>query len=94
MLVSFSLSLSSPAATATSFQSVIDPPSDPADNLPRHRARVLYDYDAKDASELSLLFDEVITVREVPGMEADYVLGERGTKKGKVPKAFLEIMSH
>lgn len=54
---------------------------------------MLYDYDAKDASELSLLFDEVITVREVPGMESDYVLGERGTKKGKVPKAFLEIMS-
>lgn len=107
---------------------------------PSQKARVLYDYDAKDSTELSLLADEVtknyfelkeegfdplntptirhcrkrqtsiiaannfspiklfffqvISVRELPNLEMDYVMGERGSQVGKVPKAFLEIISH
>ncbi|XP_047117369.1 endophilin-B1 isoform X1 [Schistocerca piceifrons] len=57
------------------------------------RARVLYDYDAKDATELSLMADEVITICEISVDETDYFMGERGSQKGKVPKAFLEIIN-
>nr|CAD7193638.1 unnamed protein product [Timema douglasi] len=58
------------------------------------RARALYDYDAKDSSELSLMADEVIIVHEISQTEMDYLVGERGNQKGKVPKAFLELLSY
>lgn len=57
------------------------------------RARVLCDYDAKDATELSLMADEVILVHEISEDEQDYLMGERGNQKGKVPKAFLEMLT-
>lgn len=57
------------------------------------KAKVLYDYDAHDASELSLLADEVITVYTVPGMDPDWLVGERGNDKGKVPVTYLELLS-
>ncbi|XP_038130474.1 endophilin-B2-like isoform X3 [Cyprinodon tularosa] len=57
------------------------------------KAKVLYDYDAHDASELSLLADEVITVYTVPGMDPDWLVGERGNEKGKVPVTYLELLS-
>ncbi|XP_076680839.1 SH3 domain containing GRB2 like, endophilin-B isoform X2 [Andrena cerasifolii] len=57
----------------------------------QERARVLYDYDARDSSELSVVQDEVITVFEIPGDE-DYVKGVRGNQRGKVPKAYLEML--
>ncbi|KAM3873890.1 endophilin-B2b [Diretmus argenteus] len=57
------------------------------------RAKVLYDYDAHDASELSLLADELITVYTVPGMDPDWLMGERGNQKGKVPVTYLELLS-
>lgn len=76
------------------------------------KARVLYDYDAKDSTELSLMADEVyflfvhffcccvnyfvfqvIFVREICEKgDEDYLIGQRGQKNGKVPKAFLEIL--
>ncbi|XP_030291290.1 endophilin-B2b isoform X1 [Sparus aurata] len=57
------------------------------------KAKVLYDYDAHDASELSLLADELITVYTVPGMDPDWLVGERGNEKGKVPVTYLELLS-
>ncbi|XP_039201037.1 endophilin-B2 isoform X10 [Crotalus tigris] len=57
------------------------------------RARVLYDYEAADSSELSLLSDEMITVYSLPGMDPDWLIGERGNKKGKVPVTYLELLS-
>ncbi|PWA24028.1 hypothetical protein CCH79_00019153, partial [Gambusia affinis] len=80
------------------------------------KAKVLYDYDAHDTSELSLLADEVsltrppdhdqnrkitgypqtdqvITVYTVPGMDPDWLVGERGNEKGKVPVTYLELLS-
>ncbi|KAM6976120.1 endophilin-B2b isoform 4-T4 [Tautogolabrus adspersus] len=57
------------------------------------KAKVLYDYDAHDASELSLLADELITVYTVPGMDPDWLIGERGNDKGKVPVTYLELLS-
>ncbi|XP_052411857.1 endophilin-B2b isoform X7 [Carassius gibelio] len=57
------------------------------------KAKVLYDYDAADTSELSLLADELITVYTVPGMDPDWLIGERGNLKGKVPVTYLELLS-
>ncbi|XP_068191755.1 endophilin-B2-like isoform X8 [Antennarius striatus] len=57
------------------------------------KAKVLYDYDAHDGSELSLLADELITVYTVPGMDPDWLIGERGNQKGKVPVTYLELLS-
>lgn len=57
------------------------------------KAKVLYDYDAADTSELSLLADELITVYAIPGMDSDWLVGERGNQKGKVPVTYLELLS-
>ncbi|XP_053267155.1 endophilin-B2 isoform X2 [Pleuronectes platessa] len=57
------------------------------------KAKVLYDYDGHGASELSLLADEIITVHTVPGMDPDWLIGERGNEKGKVPVTYLELLS-
>ncbi|KAG7476775.1 hypothetical protein MATL_G00086510 [Megalops atlanticus] len=57
------------------------------------KAKVLYDYDAADTSELSLLADELITVYTVPGMDPDWLVGEKGNQKGKVPVTYLELLS-
>ncbi|XP_050162444.1 endophilin-B1 isoform X1 [Myiozetetes cayanensis] len=57
------------------------------------KARVLYDYDAANSSELSLLADEVITVYSIAGMDSDWLMGERGNQKGKVPITYLELLN-
>ncbi|XP_049627211.1 endophilin-B1 isoform X2 [Suncus etruscus] len=57
------------------------------------KARVLYDYDAANSSELSLLADEVITVYSVAGMDSDWLMGERGNQKGRVPITYLELLN-
>lgn len=57
------------------------------------RARVLCDYDAKDASELSLMTNEVIIVYKISPAETDYMIGERNTQTGRVPVAFLELLN-
>ncbi|XP_067868256.1 endophilin-B2-like isoform X1 [Heterodontus francisci] len=57
------------------------------------KARVLYDYDAADSSELELRADELITVYSLPGMDSDWLMGEKGNKKGKVPVTYLELLN-
>ncbi|KAF2976064.1 hypothetical protein EK904_005013, partial [Melospiza melodia maxima] len=57
------------------------------------RARVLYDYEAADSTELALLADEMITVYSLPGMDPDWLIGERGNQKGKVPVTYLELLT-
>nr|XP_040053093.1 endophilin-B2b isoform X2 [Gasterosteus aculeatus aculeatus] len=57
------------------------------------KAKVLYDYEGHDGTELSLLADELITVHTVPGMDPDWLIGERGNQKGKVPVTYLELLS-
>ncbi|XP_068095952.1 endophilin-B1 isoform X2 [Hyperolius riggenbachi] len=57
------------------------------------KARVLYDYDAANSTELSLLADEVVTVYSMPGMDSDWLMGERGNQKGKVPITYLELLN-
>ncbi|XP_044750736.1 endophilin-B1 isoform X2 [Coccinella septempunctata] len=57
-------------------------------------AKVLYNYEPKDSSELKLYANEVIKVTEISGKtDDDYMLGEKGQQKGKVPRAYVEIIS-
>ncbi|XP_052722178.1 endophilin-B1-like isoform X3 [Crassostrea angulata] len=61
-------------------------------NIEKKQARVLYDYDAADSSELTLLADELITVYKTPGLDPDWLMAERGPQKGKVPTTYLEVL--
>ncbi|XP_032905027.1 endophilin-B2 isoform X7 [Amblyraja radiata] len=76
-----------PSAPSMTFTEV-SPPS-----TGTRKARVLYDYDAADSSELELLADELITVYSLPGMDSDWLMGEKGNKKGKVPVTYLELLN-
>ncbi|CAH3021499.1 unnamed protein product [Porites evermanni] len=70
----------------------LDPNTVPRPALTR-KAKVLYDYDAADKNELSLLADEVITVYSAPGLDSDWMIGERGSQRGKVPLTYLELLN-
>ncbi|XP_076320856.1 endophilin-B1-like isoform X8 [Tachypleus tridentatus] len=89
----------SSGGTTDSFQNIYPSfsanagPVSPAPDDKRKQARVLYDYDAHDKSELSLLADEVIYVTSEPGQDPDWMIGERGKQKGKVPTAYLEMLN-
>ncbi|XP_077003017.1 endophilin-B2 isoform X6 [Tamandua tetradactyla] len=80
-------SLAPPGEAALCLEEVAPPASG------TRKARVLYDYEAADSSELALLADELITVYSLPGMDPDWLIGERGNKKGKVPVTYLELLS-
>ncbi|XP_006233495.1 endophilin-B1 isoform X4 [Rattus norvegicus] len=85
-----------PSAVASTGSLVITCPpnlSDLKDSSSTRKARVLYDYDAANSTELSLLADEVITVFSVVGMDSDWLMGERGNQKGKVPITYLELLN-
>ncbi|XP_035292010.1 endophilin-B2a isoform X8 [Anguilla anguilla] len=81
------VSTSSPEADTLKIEEVQPPATG------TRKAKVLYDYDAADTSEMSLLADELITVYTVPGMDPDWLVGERGNQKGKVPVTYLELLS-
>ncbi|KAM4696541.1 endophilin-B2 [Rhinophrynus dorsalis] len=95
------LSTSPPPATLPVLQAVSTNPGEvtlnPAEVKPpasgTRKARVLYDYEAADSNELALAADELITVYSLPGMDPDWLVGERGNKKGKVPVTYLELLS-
>lgn len=36
---------------------------------------------------------QLITVYSLPGMDPDWLVGERGNKKGRVPVTYLELLS-
>ncbi|XP_067826014.1 endophilin-B2b isoform X3 [Heptranchias perlo] len=76
-----------PSTSSVAFTEVSPPSSG------TRKARVLYDYDAADSNELSLLADELITVYSLPGMDSDWLMGEKGNKKGKVPVTYLELLN-
>ncbi|ESO85878.1 hypothetical protein LOTGIDRAFT_130216 [Lottia gigantea] len=58
----------------------------------KKQARVLYDYEAANASELSLLADELIMVYTVAGMDPDWLMAEKKNSRGKVPLTYLEVL--
>ncbi|XP_070448255.1 endophilin-B1 isoform X1 [Equus przewalskii] len=87
--------IGSSALTSTSGLVIVSPSNlvDLKECSGSRKARVLYDYDAANSSELSLLADEVITVFSVVGMDSDWLMGERGNQKGRVPITYLELLN-
>uniref|UniRef100_UPI00358E85E3 endophilin-B1-like n=1 Tax=Myxine glutinosa TaxID=7769 RepID=UPI00358E85E3 len=71
----------------------LDSPMSVSPGTCARRARVLYDYDAADVSELSLLADEVIMVYSLPGMDYDWLMAEKAGQRGKVPVTYLELLN-
>ncbi|CAH1961672.1 unnamed protein product [Acanthoscelides obtectus] len=55
------------------------------------KAKVLYDYERHDDTELTLSANEIIFVKDFK--DNDYYIGKRGVEEGKVPKAFVEILT-
>lgn len=66
-------------------------PSPPLGSLQRGQA--VLDYDAKNRQELSLMAHEVVNVYELSPREDDFLLGERGDRAGRVPRAYIRIIS-
>jgi hypothetical protein len=58
----------------------------------KRRARALYDYDALNSKQLSVQANEVVIVTLNESADADFVLAERGSQRGQVPVAYLEIL--
>ncbi|XP_058917568.1 endophilin-B1 isoform X3 [Kogia breviceps] len=87
--------IGSSASTSTSGLVITSPSNltDLKECSGNRKARVLYDYDAANSTELSLLADEVITVFSVIGMDSDWLMGERGNQKGRVPITYLELLN-
>jgi len=77
--------------TAPSLSDVNSTDSPVAPGMDACRARVLYDYDAADIKELSLIADEVINVYRLPNVD-DWMMGERGSQRGKVPVTYIELL--
>lgn len=60
----------------------------------KRRARCLNNYDAQNSEELSLRSNEIIVVYiDDSCRDTDWMIGERGKEKGKVPVAYLEILN-
>ncbi|XP_077286986.1 SH3 domain containing GRB2 like, endophilin-B isoform X2 [Arctopsyche grandis] len=78
----------SPYTPVNTNEAMDSPPSSPQSQ----KARILFDYDAKDSTELSLIADEIVSVWECMIPDVDYMIGERGLQRGRVPKAYLEIL--
>ncbi|XP_033220460.1 endophilin-B1 isoform X2 [Belonocnema kinseyi] len=78
--------------SGSSFHSTTTPSSSAPMENGQDRARVVCDYTARDSSELNLEQDEVISVSKISEDE-DYLIGFRGNQRGKVPKAYLEMIS-
>lgn len=56
------------------------------------RARVLYDFDAADATEMNLHADEVIEVTTDSSLGPDWMVAKKGSESGKVPTTYLELL--
>lgn len=57
----------------------------------KKKAKVLFDYEATDQSEVSVSANQIIDVQIILN-DNDWVLAESGRDTGKVPKAYIQIV--
>lgn len=67
-------------------------PPHPVPNNPQ-RGQALLDYDAESPEELSLMAHEVLNIYELTPEEEQFVMGERANKTGRVPRAYIKLIS-
>lgn len=53
----------------------------------------LWEPDLLSSSNCVRFLLQVITVSSVPGMDSDWLMGERGNQRGKVPITYLELLN-
>jgi len=77
--------------------SYIPPPpfstSPPPPYTELRRGQAVLDYDGTSPEELSLMIHEVLNIYELDPPEEEFLLGERDTRRGKVPRAYIKIIS-
>jgi len=56
------------------------------------QARVIMDYEAVSPQEISVRMNDILIVYRLPGLDPDFVMAEKGGKRGKIPLSFLEII--
>lgn len=59
----------------------------------KRRARVLYDFEAQSNHQLSVQANEVVVITLQGSQDADFWVAERGSQRGQVPVAYLEILN-
>jgi len=57
------------------------------------RGQVVLDYDGETPEELSLMIHEVLNIYELDPPDEEFLLGERETRRGRVPRAYIKIIS-
>uniref|UniRef100_A0A0M3IND7 SH3 domain-containing protein n=1 Tax=Ascaris lumbricoides TaxID=6252 RepID=A0A0M3IND7_ASCLU len=62
------------------------------DDMGTKQARLLFDYEAQTPQELSATKNEIVIVYRLPGMDPDFVMAEKGGKRGRIPFSYLEII--
>lgn len=56
------------------------------------QARVIMDYEAVSPQEISVRMNDILIIYRLPGLDPDFVMAEKGGKRGKIPLSFLEII--
>uniref|UniRef100_A0A8R1IR57 SH3 domain-containing protein n=1 Tax=Caenorhabditis japonica TaxID=281687 RepID=A0A8R1IR57_CAEJA len=63
-----------------------------SDDLGTKQAKVIMDYDAVLPQEISVSQNDILIVYRLPGMDAEYVMAEKGGKRGKLPVSYIELL--
>ncbi|ULT81904.1 hypothetical protein L5515_017573 [Caenorhabditis briggsae] len=62
------------------------------EDLGTKQAKVIMDYEAVLPSEISVIQNDILIVYRLPGMDAEYVMAEKGGKRGKLPVSYIELL--
>uniref|UniRef100_A0A7E4UL90 SH3 domain-containing protein n=1 Tax=Panagrellus redivivus TaxID=6233 RepID=A0A7E4UL90_PANRE len=63
-----------------------------ATDMGTKQARVVMDYEAVSPQELTVRMNDVLIVYRLPGLDTDFVMAEKGGRRGRVPLSYLEIL--
>ncbi|KAI1722948.1 endophilin-B1 [Ditylenchus destructor] len=56
------------------------------------QARVIMSYEPMNPNELAVSQNDILIVYRLPGLDADFVMAEKGGKRGRVPLTYLEFI--
>ncbi|CAI2356996.1 unnamed protein product [Caenorhabditis sp. 36 PRJEB53466] len=62
------------------------------DDLGTKQAKVIMDYEAVLPQEISVNQNDILIIYRLPGMDAEYVMAEKGGKRGKLPVSYIELL--
>ena len=56
------------------------------------QARAVMDYDPVSPQELAVKANDILIVYRLPGLDPDFVMAEKGGRRGRIPLSYLEIL--